>query len=287
MELDDERDEAGVDPAPGPRYLSPSSADTYNQCARRWKFRYVDGLPDPPGVAALAGTFAHRVLESLMQLDPAERTLDRARSLARECWPETEGHADFLALGLGDDERRAFRWRGWSAIEGLWTLEDPQKVVVEATEHQVLTTVAGVPFRGIVDRLDRDRGSLVVSDYKSGRAPSPRFADKRLTQVMLYAAAVESTFGERPERVRLLYLGQKTIERAVDSDAIDRIGEGLNDTWNRLGADMATGSYEPTPGPLCGWCPYAAMCPEGLAEVQRRNDQGLLDPAAPAATLVA
>ena len=42
----------------GVRHLSPSSAGAYEQCPRRWKFRYLDRLPDPPGQAALAGTFA-------------------------------------------------------------------------------------------------------------------------------------------------------------------------------------------------------------------------------------
>ena len=45
-----------------PPYLSPSSASMYQQCPRRWRFRYIDRLPDPPGEAALTGTFAHRVL---------------------------------------------------------------------------------------------------------------------------------------------------------------------------------------------------------------------------------
>ena len=36
-----------------PRHLSPSSASAFEQCARRWKLRYLDRLPDPPGAAAL------------------------------------------------------------------------------------------------------------------------------------------------------------------------------------------------------------------------------------------
>ena len=31
-------------------------------------------------------------------------------------------------------------------------------------------------------------------------------------------------------------------------------------------------SFDPSPGPLCGWCPHVANCPEGLAEVRRRLD---------------
>ena len=56
VDLDGEIREVGV-PTPPPR-LSPSGAGTFEQCPRRWRHRYVDRLPDPPGEAALAGSFA-------------------------------------------------------------------------------------------------------------------------------------------------------------------------------------------------------------------------------------
>lgn len=62
--------------------LSPSSASTFEQCPLRWRFRYIDRLPDPPGPDAVVGTFAHLVFEHLLELDPADRTPDRARTLA-------------------------------------------------------------------------------------------------------------------------------------------------------------------------------------------------------------
>ena len=112
--------EVGV-PTPPPR-LSPSGASTFEQCPRRWRFRYVDRLPDPAGEAALAGSFAHRVLELLMQGSPAERTKDEATAIARREWPETEAQDDFQGLGLDADGGRHFRWKAWQAIEGLWTV---------------------------------------------------------------------------------------------------------------------------------------------------------------------
>ncbi len=278
--------DAPIDQENGPRYLSPSSADAYRQCPKRWQYRYIERLPDPPGEAALAGTFAHRVLELLLQEDPADRTIERAKALARVAWPEIEADPDYQALGHDDATGRAFRWRGWVAIEGLWLLEDPRQVTVAATEHQVLTQVASVPFRGIVDRLDRTSdGGLAVSDYKSGRAPSPRYTESRLTQVLLYAAAVEASFGERPSHVRLLYLGQKVIERRVDDESLMRVTADLEDTWTSLTTDVRANHFEARTGPLCAWCPYASACPEGQAEIQRRSDYGTLDPNAPNAHL--
>lgn len=267
-----------------PPYLSPSSASTFNSCPRRWKFRYIDRLPDPAGEAALAGTFAHLVLEHLLELPEAQRTTDEARSIARDVWPEIAEDGDYIALDLDEAAERRFRWLSWTAIEGLWHLEDPTKVRVESTEEKLDTMLGDVPFRGIVDRLEREGedDSLVVSDYKSGKAPSPKFQSGRLDQVLLYAAAIESSKGERPAVARLLYLGQRIIETPVTQTNIDEALGSLDSTWHQLEASVGAGFYEPSPGPLCGWCPYAASCPEGLQELEARHAAGRIRASAPA-----
>ena len=65
-----------------PRFFSVSAAGMYKQCPRRWKHRYVDKLPDPPGEAAVVGTFAHRVLEILCDKDSESRTIEEAKKIA-------------------------------------------------------------------------------------------------------------------------------------------------------------------------------------------------------------
>lgn len=284
-------DQLAVTPAGPPPYLSPSSASTFRSCAKRWKFRYIDRLADPAGEAALAGTFAHRVLEVLLDEPSPNRTTDRAREIAREVWPETEADPDFVALGLDDTEERRFRWLGWTAIEGLWRLENPSDVAVVATEQKVDTVLGSVPFRGIVDRLEREStnsdAGLVVSDYKSGRAPSPRFQQDRLDQVLLYAAAVEAANGERPKAARLLYLGQCIVQTEVTTDLLDASLGALEETWSTLNAAVASETYVATPGPLCGWCPYAGECTEGLAELEERHASGRIRSSAPALRFLA
>lgn len=274
-----------------PPYLSPSSASTFRSCAKRWKFRYIDRLADPAGEAALAGTFAHRVLEVLLDEPAVQRTTDRAREIAREVWPETEADPDYVALALDEQEQRRFRWLGWTAIEGLWQLEDPALVTVVATEQKVDTHLGEVPFRGIVDRLERSSADasagLVVSDYKSGRAPSPRFQHDRLDQVLLYAAAVEAFNGERPKAARLLYLGQCIVETEVTDELLDASIEALQQTWSHINIAVDTQTYEASPGPLCGWCPYAGECTEGLAELELRQSSGRIRSSAPSLRFLA
>ena len=258
-------------PEPPPR-LSPSGAGTFTQCPRRWKFRYIDRLADPPGEDALAGSFAHRVLELLMQRPPEQRTIDEARRIARSEWPETEAHRDYQALGHDEKDSRRFRWKAWTAIQGLWRLEDPSEVNVRATEQDVEAELAGVPFRGIVDRIEEEGDGLVVTDYKSGKAPSPRFRRSRLDQVLLYAAAVEASTGELPVRARLLYLGQRTVGTEVSQPEIEAVTKKLAGTWADIQTACAEDEFEPRTGPLCGWCPYLSMCPQGAAEVAKRAE---------------
>lgn len=272
-----------------PRHLSPSSAALFEQCPRRWRFRYVDRLPEPVGEEAVVGTFAHRVLELLLCEPPADRTQDRAREIARSVWPEIESDRDFRSLGLDEAAARAFRWKGWTAIAGLWDHEDPCSVEVASTERRIEVALDGVPFLGVVDRIDRCADGLVVTDYKSGRPPSRRFQDDKLTQVLLYAAAVAALDGNSPTRARLVYLGQQG--RIVEAEAHpDRVGPAvaaLRATWERLGEAVRTDTFDPAPGPLCGWCPHVARCAEGQAEVRVRLEQGRMRLDAPAVDLVA
>ena len=263
-----------------PRSLSPSGASTFRQCARRWKFRYVDRLPDPPGEPALRGTFVHHVLEELLAVAPAQRTLERARAICRELWPQIAENPDFAALELPAADERAFRWNAWTDIEGYFELVDPTAVDVVDRERDVRTSLEGVPFRGVVDLVDRAPDGLRVTDYKTGRPPSKRFVDSRLSQVWLYAAALESV-GDDVSGVRLLYLGENgagrndrrptEIARPFDAEAVSAAVDEHSATWHRIKDAAATGSFEPTTGPLCSWCPYRDDCPEGQIEHQRRT----------------
>jgi len=270
-----------------PKYLSPSSAAMFAQCPRKWKHRYVDSMPDPPGEPALVGTFAHRVLELLLQMPPEQRTKDRAKAFAREVWPEVESDSDFGDLALTTDAARAFRWRSWLAIEGLWDLEDPATVTVEATEQDVQVDIGGVPFRGIIDRVDIEPDGLIIADYKSGRAPSQRFATDKLSQVLLYAAALSELSGIQPAKARLLYLGQRIIEVEVTSQNLAEVTDVLEDTWKRVHQALQSGEFQTSTGPLCAWCPFVEHCPDGQAEVKVRHLAGRVREDAPALRIVA
>ncbi len=218
---------------------------------------------------------------------PARTALWIRRRHSPGLWPDLEADEQFQELALDDDEARAFRWQAWLAIAGLWDLEDPAAVEVVSTEQKVTATLGNVPFLGIIDRVDRIDGKLVVSDYKSGTLPGVRFRDDKIQQVMLYAAALDAMGDEQPERARLLYLGQKILDVTVTDRGLEEATGLLGDTWNAVTTACSSDTFDAKPGVLCGWCPFASQCAEGLAELTRRQAIGKLHAHAPAAALVA
>lgn len=253
------------------RHLSPSSASTFRQCARRWKHRYLDHLPDPKGIPALIGTFVHRVLEELMVLEPGGRTLDEARRLARDLWPEVADDEDFRALMLDEASQRGVRWHAWRVIETYFSMEDPTSVAVAEREQRLEVDLDGVPFVGIVDRTEHTDAGLRVTDYKTGKAPAARYLDDKLSQVWLYAAALQ--VADQPvDEVRLMYLAGNgsTIDRSADDEAMNAAVDQHAATWSAIASAIEADEFPTRVGPLCGWCPYAATCPEGRMEAERR-----------------
>ena len=192
-----------------------------------------------------------------------------------------------MRFGLGADDTRAYKWRVWRSITGLWDLEDPGAVRVTATEQRLEVELAGVPFLGVIDRVERAADGLVVTDYKSGRLPGSAHRQEKLEQVLLYAAAVAATGEEAPRRARLLYLGAEVIEVETSAGAMGAAVERLAARWEEVRSCVAGAAFPARTGPLCAWCPYVERCPEGRREVVARYEAGMVSPDAPARRLVA
>lgn len=269
LELVQSEVDVDQEPSDGPRRLSPSSAGTFRQCRRRWKYRYIEHRPDPPGIPALVGTFVHRVLEDLLHMHGVDRNIDVAKKLARAIWPEVEENEAYIAMRLGETDGRNVRWQAWRLIEAYFAMENPADVDVIQREQRVECELDGVPFVGIVDRIERRDGRVVVTDYKTGKAPTERYQADRLRQVLLYAAALDA-IGQRPSSARLMYIGSRFLETDATEEAMSEVRVELAQTWSEVNQSVADDDFAPSVGPLCNWCPYSADCPEGTAEIERR-----------------
>ena len=215
-----------------------------------------------------------------MHEKPKQRTLDQARKLARNVWENFQTSENYLALELNDKQAWQFRWEAWAAIEGLWDIEDPRSVQVEAIETKLAVMLGSVPFRGVVDRIDLENDQLIVTDYKSGKKPPSRLENERLHQVLLYSAAVEAATGRTPVQARLYYLGQKVVDTEVTEEKIAHSVDRLTNTWNRIIQACSVNTFKAQPSKLCGYCPYLESCPEGQSYITKKAAEKAAETAA-------
>jgi putative RecB family exonuclease len=247
-----------------PTTLSPSKVASFKDCALAFRFSAIDRLPEPPSPWAAKGTLVHRALELLFWEVPAGgRTLDAASAALDRAWVECQVDPEYTALGLGAEDADAFRADAEALVRGYFRLEDPDRVRVIGTELRLEARVGGLRLRGIIDRLELDDdGELVVTDYKTGRAPGERHEHGRLGGVQFYAFLCEQVLGRRPARVQLLHLREPV---AIVSTPTEQSLRGLRTrasaVWSAIELACRRDDFRPKPGPLCSFCAFKAYCP--------------------------
>ena len=248
---------------PLPTSLSPSKVSSFTDCALAFRFSAIDRLPDLPSVAATRGTLVHAALERLFTLDAAQRTPAVGRECLAAAAEEISTDPEFTALALDTDAHAGFIADAEALLEKYFLLEDPTTITPIGIELKLEVAVGGVRLRGIIDRLELDaQGELVVTDYKTGRAPGERNEQQRLAGVAFYSLLCERLFGRRPARVQLLYLADPVAIIATPTDRSTRgVERKLAAVWTAVERACEREDFRPNPSRLCDWCGYKAYCP--------------------------
>ncbi|HTU39256.1 MAG TPA: PD-(D/E)XK nuclease family protein, partial [Acidimicrobiales bacterium] len=160
-----------------PRTLTPSKVSAFTSCPLAFRFSQIERLPEPASPHAVKGTLVHAALEGLFwHHAPAERTPAAGAAELERAWNELQDDEEFAQLELEHEAAGEFLSDAQRLVDNYFRLEDPTQARAVGVELGVETMVDGMRLRGIIDRLDvGPDGSLIVVDYKTGRAPSERF----------------------------------------------------------------------------------------------------------------
>jgi putative RecB family exonuclease len=278
---------------PLPTSLTPSKVSSFKDCALAFRLAVIDGIPESPSPYAAKGTLVHRALELLMwEEDPGGRSLESALEKLHRAVPEVLDGPEFAGLRLSDAERDEFVGDSEELVRNYFRLENPDEVTVIGTELRLSVTLGTLKLSGIIDRLDVDEsGALVVTDYKTGRAPSASYEQPRLGGVHFYAFLCEQVLGRRPARVQLLHLREPIAISTVPSDQSIR-GLQLQTAaiWAAVEQACEREDFRPKPGRVCDYCAYHEYCPAvggDLARLTPLGPDGLSNPqTAPGAVTV-
>ncbi len=245
-----------------PTGLSPSRVESFTSCPLAFRFSSIQHLADAPSIHATRGSLVHRALELAFSAPPGARTPARFHHCLDIARREFRDDPDFVGLGLDDDATATFDDECRVLVDRYLTMEDPQAVRPIGLELRLSASVGSLSLRGIIDRLELRDGELVVTDYKTGRAPSLNWEQKSLAGVHFYSFLCEQVLGRRPAVIRLMYLSSgETIEAVPSSQSARFITTRTRAVWEAVERACATGDFRPRPSARCQSCGFQTWCP--------------------------
>lgn len=246
-----------------PSSLSPSRVEAFTSCPMAFRFASIERLSEPPSSPATKGSLVHRALEVLFTHPPVERCGDAVITSFQQAVAEYDSDPEFTGLALDDQQRQAFHDDAWSLVQSYLRMEDPTQVRDIGLELRLEAKVGDLTLRGIIDRLDLGPdGELIVTDYKTGRAPGLQYEQSKLGGVHFYSFLCESVLGQRPAAIRLMYLRTgETITAIPSNQSVKFITTRTTAVWKAVERACLSGDFRPRQGKLCPSCAFQPWCP--------------------------
>lgn len=270
---------------------TPSRLATFD-CPRRYRFTYLD-RPRPPSGPPWAhntlGAAVHAALARWWSLPREHRTADEGERLVERAWSPGGGppgsraggspaRGGVAAGGGFRDDAQSQRYRD---IAARWVRDylaehvDPDDEPV-GVERTVAAPTRRLALSGRVDRIDEraPSGELVVVDYKTGRHGVTADDARGSLALALYVVGVRRALRRACRRVELHHLPTGEIaafEHTEESLArhvarAEATADDIVAATDTLAAGAAPDEvFPPAPGPVCSWCDFRAVCPEGQA----------------------
>jgi CRISPR/Cas system-associated exonuclease Cas4 (RecB family) len=242
-----------------PLRMAPTSAQSYEDCPRRYVFERHLEATDVASPYAHYGSLIHLVLE---RAESNAIDSGRPRAQVEEALDELErvwaDLADFGSPILND----AWKAKGRKLITNLYENWPGNGAIGIRTEKKVTADIGNVVWRGRIDRIEQPApGQLRIVDYKTGtQQPTVSEAAASL-QLGFYLLAVKtdpelSHLGDATE-AELWYPECQQPRRKFDyanlKTVIDRLGA--------LTGGILNEQWDPKPGKQCERCGVRLVCP--------------------------
>jgi putative RecB family exonuclease len=234
--------------------LSHSSISMYETCPQRFKFRYIDRIPEKPKSFFSFGKSVHAGLEFLfMNLSGPLPGLEELIDFYKKGWIREGYETPSL--------ERDYYLEGERILRGFYEKHKGDLRKAMFVEYKFNIEIEGIPVTGFVDRIDKtESGRIHIIDYKTGR-PFDKNRVREDPQISLYQFALTELLGLEVECVTLYHLNSLTPMTlpAHPPSLIENVPRRVRSA----AGGIAAGRFEPTPDERghCRFCDYKPICP--------------------------
>ena len=235
--------------------LSPSQAESYDRCPRRYVFERRLRIDAGGSVYQELGSVLHRVLE---RVESQAAAGGRDHGSAAEAAAAFDSEFDPGAFG-GGPWAQAWHRRASRILEHLYA-NWPGRGPAVACEYGVAREVDGIRWQGRIDRLERREDGVCVIDYKTGSSAVTQEEAASSIQLGFYAAAVEA---HRVAGAEFWFPGhglgrvRSVPVRRFDMERLDEVEERMVAVQRGILAE----DWTPRPGAHCERGPVRIVCP--------------------------
>lgn len=246
---------------------SHSRLSSFEDCPRKFHFRYVLGLPqETEGIEAFVGKRVHEVLERLYVFVKREQVPSLPKVIARyHASFDEHFDADRVRIVKSGVDVEHYRRLGAECLSNYYRSSYPfDGDETLGIEHRVVFELdAERPYRiqGIIDRISRaPDGAIEIHDYKTGaRVPSQKKIDED-RQLALYQIGVAREHGdESPIRLVWHYVARNRVLRSTRTP--EQLDAVRRDTVALIEKIEAETEFPARKNTLCDWCEFKPQCP--------------------------
>lgn len=240
--------------------LSPSSAETFEQCSLRWLLTRRADVQSSPGVAAAFGRIVHALADRAADPDAdLEALLDVAFD-GVDVEPAWYARAEREAVGRSLQLLRDYLTK--SASQGRQML---------ATEAPFSLDLPGLRVIGRADRVEIDEDARAhIVDFKRRQLESVDDTLKNLQLAIYQLALIRGAFDEITvtESAGARLVGLDPARKSPEIKGQPALGEGgaysadeLADKLTEIATSMRANTFTARVGSWCRSCPVAVCCP--------------------------
>ena len=244
---------------------SNSKINTFNQCAKKYKFQYIDKVETDVEntIEAFMGDLVHRTLEKLYKDLKYTKlnSLEELETFYKNLW-QAEYNEGILIV---KEEYTAenYQNKGLEMIRDYYKsyhpFNDGKTIGLETTDYYELNEKYKIHVR--IDRLVYKEGGIYeIHDYKTNNQLKTQQEADEDRQLAIYALGVKKLYPDAKKIVLVwhyLAFNKEIRSYRTDKQLLDLKTNILEDIKNIEQEKI----FDTSPSALCDYCPFKKICP--------------------------